>query len=208
MIALIQRHLEAIYDIEAPDIRDFLVDSDAVATLLGEDARAAREWVLVRQEPSVLGEPGDVDIGVYVHADDLAAVDERTPAEAVRDRLPAWCVVTEGVSHFLLLVRRAARDETVSMLELEVQAEVDKFVTARLHVGPDPSLRHRLFRDAALADGLDEAERERYREAGRLADRYCGRLERCRDVAGLLTELRAFYRRPGHARLDMLRRAA
>ncbi len=202
MIALIQRHLQAIYDIDAPDIRDFLVDAEAVRALLGDDARASREWVLVRQADD------DVDIGVYLHADDLCAVDARTPADAVRDALPAWCSVTEGVSHFLLLFRRASREETVSMLELETQAEVDKYVTARLHVGPDPSLRRRLFHDATLADGLDHAERERYREAGRLADRYCERLERHRDVAALLTELRSFYRRTGHARMDMLRRAA
>ncbi|MDO9280497.1 MAG: hypothetical protein Q7U06_01215 [Pseudomonadota bacterium] len=202
MIALIQRHLEAIYDIEAPDIRDFLVDEADVLALLGTSARVAREWVLVRQADD------DVDIGVYLHADDISAVDARTPAEAVRDALPAWCTVTEGVSHFLLLVRRAAREETVSLLELETQAEVDKYVTARLHVGPDPTLRRRLFRDATLAEGLDSAERDRYREAGRLADRYCERLERHRDVSALLTELRGFYRRTGHARMDMLRRAA
>ena len=202
MIALIQRHLQAIYDIEAPDIRDYLVDAEAVRAILGDGARPAREWVLVRQADE------DVDIGVYLHADDIEAVEARTPAEAVREALPAWCAVTEGVSHFLLLVRRAARDETVSLLELETQAEVDKFVSARLHVGPDPSLRRRLFREASLADGLDAHERERYREAGRLADRYCERLERHRDVAALLAELRVFYRRTGLARMDLLRRAA
>ncbi|MDP2314064.1 MAG: hypothetical protein Q8P41_14270 [Pseudomonadota bacterium] len=202
MIALIQRHLQAIYDIEAPDIRDFLVDEAAVRELLGDAQRSSREWVMIRQADE------DVDIGVYLHAEDLDAVDARTPAEAVRDALPAWCTVTEGVSHFLLLVRRAAREETVSLLELETQAEVDKYVTARLHVGPDPTLRRRLFHDAVLAEGLDSEERERYREAGRLADRYCERLERQRDIAALLTELRVFYRRTGHARMDLLRRAA
>ncbi len=202
MIAQIQLHLEAIYNIEGPDIREFLVDQEAVATVLGEHARPAREWVLVREAD------GGLDIGVYVHADDLRELEACTPAEAVRSSLAAWCAVTEGVSHFLLLVRRASREETVSLLELEVQAEVDKFVTARLNAGPDPTLRRRLFRDASLSPGLDAAERERYLEAGRLADRYCGRLERCRDVAALLAELRRFYRRPGHARMDMLRRAA
>jgi hypothetical protein len=203
MIDLVQRHLCAIYDIEAPDIRDFLLDREAVAGLLGEEARPAREWVLVRQDDE------GVDIGVYVDEEDLRALETaRTPAEAVRDALDSFCVVTEGVSHFLLLARRAARDEPVSMLELEAQAEVDKFVTARLHVGPDPTLRQRILREARLADGLDEAERERYAEAGRLADRYCARLERTRHVDALLAELRSFYRRPGHARMAWMRNAA
>lgn len=203
MIATVQRHLQAIYDIEAPDVRDFLVGEEQVREVLGEGARPAREWVLVREAEDA------VDIAVYVHAEDLAAVEAApTPADAVRDALPAYCNVIEGVSHFLLLFRRATREEQVSLLELETQAEVDKFVTARLHVGPDPSLRRRLFHDARLAEGLGEEERERYHEAGRLADGYCRRLERHRDVSGLLTELRAFYRTSGHARLRMLRRAA
>jgi hypothetical protein len=145
---------------------------------------------------------------VWIQDADLRAVEDRTPADAVRDALPAFCAITEGVSHFLLLVRRAAREETVSLLELETQAEVDKYVTARLHVGPDPTLRKRIFGDVRLADGLTAEECERYTEAGRLAERYCTRLERLRDVASLLAELRAFYRLPGHARMDRLRRAA
>ncbi|MFZ5476580.1 MAG: hypothetical protein ACOZNI_07370 [Myxococcota bacterium] len=203
MIARVQRHLEAIYDIEAPDIRDYLLDREAVTELVGEPSRAAREWVFVRQD-------GDgVDIGVYVDPEDLRALDAAaSPAEAVRDALDSFCVVTEGVSHFLLLARRAARDETVTLLELETQAEVDKFVTARLHVGPQPDLRRRILRDARLADGLGDAERERYTEAGRLADRYCAKLEKTRHVDALLCELRTFYRRPGHARMELLRKAA
>lgn len=202
MIARIQRHLEAIYDVEAPDVRGFLVGEEEVRALLGEGARPSREWVFVRQD-----EEG-VDIGVYVHDEDLAAVDGKSPSEAVRDVLPAFCAVTEGVSHFLLLFRRAMREEPVSLLELEAQAEVDKFVTARLHVGPDPALRRRLFRDVRLAEGLGEEERARYTEAGRLADRYCRGLERLPHVDGMLAELRAFYRQPSHARLRRMRAAA
>lgn len=201
MIAAIQRHLHAIYDVEAPDVRDFLLGEAEVRELLGASARPAREWVLVRQAEDA------VDIGVYVHPGDLASVEGRTPAEAVRDSLAAFCNVTEGVSHFLLLFRRAAREETVSLLELETQAEVDKYVTARLHVGPDPELHRRLFEDAQLTEGLGPEERERYTEAGRLAARYCRWLDRIPHVDGLLAELRGFYRRPGHARMQRLRAA-
>ena len=73
MIGLIQRHLEAIYAIEAPDIHDFLVDAATVREVLGDAARPAREWVLVRQTDE------DVDIAVYFHEDDVRDVDGRTP---------------------------------------------------------------------------------------------------------------------------------
>jgi hypothetical protein len=201
MIDLVQRHLQAIYDVEAPDVRDYLVDAEQVREVCGE-MRPAREWVLVRQD----GE--DVGLAVYIHAEDLEAVANRTPVEAVCDALPAWSAVTEGVSHFLLLIRRVCRAEPVSLLELEAQAEVDKYVTARLHVGAHPELRRRLLREATLAPGLDVDEQGRYTEAGRLADRYCGQLDRLRDTEALLAELRRFYRMSGHARMDRLRHAA
>lgn len=201
MIALVQRHLQAIYDIEAPDVRGFLIDAAQVQEACGE-LRGAREWVLVRQDGDAL------EIAVYVHADDLAAIAAHSPAQAVRQELPAWSAVTEGVSHFLLLVQRALREEPISLLELEAQAEVDKWVTAHLHLGPDPALRRRLLRDATLADGLEDHERERYTLAGRLADRYCGFLERLPHTDALLAELRRFYRLSGPSRLDRLRHAA
>lgn len=201
MIGLIQRHLEAIYAIEGPDVREFLVDAEAVGQVAG-GLRPNREWVLVREEEE------EVAIAVYVQAEDLAAVEGRSPAEAVSDALGAFCAITEAVSHFLLLVRRAARAERVSLLELEAQAEVDKYVTARLHGAPGPELRRRLFRDAALATDLSPDERARYAEAGRLADRYCTSLERLPHVDATLDELRRFYRLPPAARLDRLRRAA
>lgn len=201
MIDLIQRHLEAIYAVEAPDVRDFLVDAAEVRAIGGE-LRAAREWVLVRED-------GDgVSLGVYIHEEDLSAVRNRTPSEAVDEALPAWCSVTEGVSHFLLLHHRAVREEPVSLLELEAQAEVDKFVTARLHVGSHHGLRHRLFHTSTFAEGVEGEEKARYAEAGRLADRYCAVLERISDVDALLGELRRFYRLSGADRMGRLRRAA
>jgi hypothetical protein len=139
-------------------------------------------------------------------------VETLEPHEALEHALGPWAAVTEGVSHFLLLFRRAARDEEVSMLELEAQAEVDKVVTASLVLGGSADAsrraRERLLRGATLAEGLSADEHERYTLAGRFADRYCARLEQLRDVAARLTELRAFYRQPGHARMERLRRAA
>ena len=60
------------------------------------------------------------------------------------------------------------------MLELEAQAEVDKFVSARLH-HPHRSVDwwRKLFREASLSAGLSEAESARYVEAGRLAAGFC-----------------------------------
>ncbi len=200
-LSLAQRHLEAIYAIEAPPVDEFLIDRE-VAEQIASGARVGRESVLVHE---VDGEAG---IAVFVDPGIVERVAAHPPGEAANADLDAFAVVTEAVSHFLLLVHRARRDEGVSLLELETQAEVDKFVTARLATRSASGLRDRLFRDASLDPGLGDEERERYATAGRLANRYCAQLERLPHVDALLVELRGFWRLSGHARMDRLRRAA
>jgi len=200
-LSLAQRQLQAIYAIEAPPVADFLVDREE-AQQIAPGARVGREAVLVHE---VAGEAG---IAVFVDPSIVERVAAHPPGEAANADLDAFAVVTEAVSHFLLLVHRARRDEGVSLLELETQAEVDKFVTARLLSRSAAGLRDRLFRDAALDPALDEEERQRYTTAGRLADRYCAQLERLPHVDALLVELRGFWRLSGHARMGRLRRAA
>jgi hypothetical protein len=205
VLRVIQEHLESIYRIDgAPDVREFLVDEEAVSQLLGPGRRHAEEWVLVREDADGL------DIGVYIDAGHLAALaGSDTPMQALDSSFRAFCAATEGVSHFLLLVDRARRSEPVSMLELEAQAEVDKYVSARLHCpGRAREWHTRLFKDASFAPDLSTEERERYREAGRLAAGFCGTLDECRTVDRLLTEVRAFWREPPTKRLETMRRLA
>ena len=94
----------------------------------------------------------------------------------------------------------AARDKAVSLFELELQAEVDKFVTTglllRAQIGREPDGLHAwLFDSPTLAAELEEHERDRYRRANRYAARYCQRLTLGRDGEGAAhRELRHFYR--------------
>ena len=95
------------------------------------------------------------------------------------------------------------------MLELEAQAEVDKFVSACLH-HPDRSGEwwQRLFREANLADGLCPEEISRYLEAGRLAAGFCAVLETQPHVDAMLRYLREFWRASGAQRLEAMRKMA
>ena len=92
----------------------------------------------------------------------------------------------------------AAGHRRVSALELELQAEVDKFVCCALLQGRTPDLRRRLYRDVTFAADLDADERDRYRTANAEAARYAEGLERrfVREdrVVDMLGELRRFYR--------------
>lgn len=201
MLALVQQQLQALYRTEAPDVRRFLVDRQGLDTILGPGQRPADEWVLVHEDGEGL------DLAVFVDAPHIEALAGASgPAEAVRCCFRALCAAVEGVSHFLLLVDRARRGEPVRMLELEAQAEVDKYLCAALH-HPDEAegWRERLFRDAALADGLSVEEQARYAEAARLADAWCADLERLPHVQAVLERQRAFWRRSGSSRLEQMR---
>jgi hypothetical protein len=90
----------------------------------------------------------------------------------------------------------------VSQLELELQAEVDKYVTCLLVTSPardvSVALRARLYGDCTYEPDLDGDERARYRAANDNAQRYAAYLESAfvapRRIPEMLAELRRFYR--------------
>jgi hypothetical protein len=102
----------------------------------------------------------------------------------------------------------------VSLLELEVQAEVDKFVLLLLHLWrrglrrTSASLRRRLFERVRYHPHLDGEELSRYREANRLGGGYArwleGRFVDDADIEGLLRELRQIYRLGGGEKISYL----
>ncbi|MCA9623950.1 MAG: hypothetical protein KC731_33235 [Myxococcales bacterium] len=117
--------------------------------------------------------------------------------------LDALCQVVEGVSHFVLVTHRARRDLSTSQLELELQAEVDKWLL--LALGREPrerqrraAVKDRLFEGVSFADPAGTERGDRYRKAHRLARRFIERLERRYLREGRHEDVRAalfeFYR--------------
>lgn len=207
MLEAIQAHLEAIYGVRT-DVRAeaFVVDA-ASAAQLGATEHGADEQLLVLEADDGL------ELGLFFAPALLNRLrDCAHPAEALAQDLDGYCLLTEGVSHFLYLVNTAAQGRTVSLLELEAQAEVDKFVSALLHrwadgAGHARELFARLFERIGFRSGMSEAEQYRYREANRLAKNYCTRLfphVRSRRLERLLSELRYSYRLGAEAKLSYL----
>jgi hypothetical protein len=193
--------LARLYDAPVDfDISDFLVtDRRGVASYL-EDHHTD-EQVLVEET-----EHG-VKIGVYIDERVLDRLEQVNPLQSLNEEnLSDYCTALEGVSHFQYLVWNAARSRPVSLLELEVQAEVDKYAAATLLMttqreGRFPSdLHSRLFHRIGFAPGLDTQTLQRYQEANRHAARFCRRLDekflrrRQARPEGWLAELRRFYR--------------
>jgi hypothetical protein len=206
MIDRVQAHLEAIYGITcAARAEGFLVDREA-AVLLGATGRADEELLVAEGD-------GELELALYLAPALLHRLKpyETGPVHSLLEReLDGFCQVAEGVSHFVYVTHTAIHGRTVSLLELEAQAEVDKFALCLLHrwgegVGEwAEELLRRLFDRVSYRAKLSEAERWRYEEANRLSRNFCSRLMghvSGRRLERLLSELRYAYRLGAEAKL-------
>lgn len=172
----VQSGLERVYQLErVVDVGDFVSGARS-----GE-----REALLLRETEGVL------------------EVSLRLPHLNGDAGLDAFCQIIEGVSHFVYVVERARSERSASQLELELQAEVDKWVVlaaSMLSFDADCSarLRSRLYERVAYEHQPDSELGERYRVANEVAHRFVRRLERdyvkparFREMRG---ELRHFFR--------------
>lgn len=199
MLERILRHIDRIYDLGlSVRISDYLISSEACAEL-GADTDCSS--VLVRQ-----GEDDEeIGLGVYIDAGKLGRLERlNLDSDVSSENLAVLCDAIEEVSHFAYLLFCASLEKAVTQLELELQAEVDKFITLTLLLaagnrGRVPlNLHERLFGDVRLRSGMDPGQRERYLAASSLAARYCSRVVQTHLARGRLTpllpELREFYR--------------
>ncbi len=117
--------------------------------------------------------------------------------------LDGVCQIIEGVSHFVYVATRASQDRTATALELEIQAEVDKYVVLAgdiesLDVERSARLRERLYEQVAFLHGETSELGERYRIANRVASRFVRRLEARyvgeRRFGEMRREMHAFFR--------------
>lgn len=197
----LQDLLTDIYDLSAqPQVDDFLF-TDRARLPPTLDASGTDEQVLVQQQGDAAA------IGVFL---DQALLQRLTSANPLRtlngaNLADCWSAL-EGVSHFLYLAWNAGHDRGVSLLELELQAEIDKYVACWWLLREQqpqryPAELHRLLFERCRVDGRLAGEQAGlYRQANRYAARYCQRLQRrlsqpgSEDRGDALLELRRFYR--------------
>lgn len=206
-----------IYDVRIThDVYDFLV------TDRGELPPAARastsdEQLIVAQPSS--SEGGEVGVSLYLDPALLERLQRADPIASLHvGNVADYWTALEGVSHFLYLAWNAGHDKPVSLLELEMQAEVDKYVASYWLLRrqfperfPAELLRllfERTRIDPALADGREDL----YREATRYAQRFCRKLERSLrnspSRGEVLAELRRFYRLTNARKVAHIERTA
>ena len=199
-VARIQDDLESLYRLERGlDVASFVVRRSELAEL-PDIAGAAGEGE--RPEQVLIREGDELEVSLVL---DDELLDPGTPWD-----LDRFCSCAEGVSHLLYIALAAEREAQVSRLELELQAEIDKFALLFLCAGMGGSaLMKRLFVGFQLREAVQcEAEQQRYIEANRLAHQYCRYLEarfgRNERTEPLVLELRRTYRMGGARKLSYI----
>jgi hypothetical protein len=197
----LQEMLAGIYDLPVHyKVYDFLFTE---RERLPQTVRESR----TDEQVLVLDEGGAAAVGLFLDAQLLERLAAANPIEALHaGNLSDYWTALEGVSHFIYLAWNAGHDRGVSLLELELQAEIDKYVSSWLLLreqDPEryPAELHRLLFERTRIEPRLAGERcELYREANQYAARFCRRLERQFSAEGAplrreaLAELRRFYR--------------
>lgn len=206
-IAELQSRLQSYYELDlAYRVEDFLTTDRELAQALGGDHQHQPRERLLLQESG-----DELSMSLYLDAELLDGFrGNDSLAGTGRHQFADLSLVLEGVSHFVYMAWCAGHEREVSLLELELQAEVDKFVLLLLLQAERgqhefAGLHRWLFEDARFAETLDDEQRQRYVTANRFAARYCWMLgqnfRRYQDRQHWYKELRRFYRLQHDAKL-------
>lgn len=201
MLQPLQRLLETINDAACGhDVRDFLITERAQLPRERHQHAADEELVLLQQ-------PHQHYLALYIDAAVLARLGEHDPLRTLDStNIADFWTVLEGVSHFSYLMWSARHDRGISQLDLELQAEVDKYVISfwllrAQHPGHAPrELHHALFTRTRVNPELSPAHQQLYAAASRYAARFCAWLQQLllsgRPAARrrAIAALRRFYR--------------
>jgi hypothetical protein len=208
----LQTWLTDFYALElAYDVQDFLITDRTLARALDRGGRENDEKLLIAEEN------GEAAISLYLEQDLVDRLVRNDPTARLDERnLADFWTALEGLSHFTYYVHCASHDRAVTLLEMELQAEVDKFVaTAALlraqGVQPPRRLHEWLFTQTRFAEELSLVEQERYARANHYAAKYCRKLwPRLASGSGFdsaRAELRRFYRLARNAKIDHIEAA-
>lgn len=160
-------------------------------------------------------------MSLFLDPEMLDRLQSHDPNDGLDQHNVADCwTALEGISHFLCVAHHAEHDRPVSLLTLELQAEIDKYIASFLLLRRrDPhrfptELHSLLFQRARIDPRLAAGRESLYRRASRYAARFCAKLEPrlralCRSGDGSWqADLRRFYRLTDLGKLNYIERIA
>lgn len=183
ILTQIQEEIEGIYNFPSTlPIENFLIDRQRLIEWLPESQnRNVPETIILREQAD------QIELGVFIDPKVIGHLENLSPWRHLSlKNLESFCTAVEGVSHFLNLISRMKNSRPISHLELELQAEVDKYllcllVLDRQGVGRATQvLLQILFERYQIYHDLKNEEKDRYELANRLAHQFCHRLEKLR----------------------------
>jgi hypothetical protein len=219
LLTRLQGLISGIYDVSiAHDVYDFLVTDRGRLPAVARTGHADEELIVAQPTPE---NGGEVGMSLYLDPELLKRLSLEDPMVRLHDgNVADYWTALEGVSHFLYLAWNAGHDRPVSLLELEMQAEIDKYVASYWLMreqlpGRFPSeLLRLLFERTRIDSRLARGREAMYRDASRYAEKFCRRLEQslrgARGDSGgeVLAELRRFYRLTNARKLAHIERSA
>ncbi len=206
----LQRSIERIYDVGGVSrIMEYLIDGKMLQKF------SEIQDVEIREGVYILEEKRETHVGVFLKPERFEAFEHGSPLESLgQENIEDFLTVIEEISHFVYLMWSFGKKRPVSQLSLELQGEVDKYLTTVFHLaaqngGHFPSeVLQRLFGEPRWVEGVDGEVQERYQLANKLAYRYCVHLEKeffhRANLPALLQELRRFYRRDLQSKLSKI----
>ena len=211
----LQEQIGAIYDVSVThDVYDFLVTSRQALPAEARESESDEELI-------VASEADAVGVSLYLDPALLDRLQHANPMVRLNESNVAdYWTALEGVSHFLYFAWNTGHDKPVTLLELELQAEIDKYVASYLLLKqqyPDrfpAELLHVLFERTRIDSRLANGREHLYRAATRHAQKFCTRLSQTlRDSHsalenGVLAELRRFYRLTDSRKVEHIERGA
>lgn len=205
LINTIQQQLQTIYQLPQDlSIEDFLINQETLEKLKKQPCHL----------PSTLNHKGlmllfpeedELSLAIYLNDQVLHNLHRHDPFLGLNEKnILDFCIMAEEVSHFIYATWKARHSIQITKLELELQAEVDKFVLCTLYCTHHEtginslSLKELLFETFSIEKELPVESRNRYSTASKLALHYCHFLERNfikKDhLPKMMEELRRFYR--------------
>jgi len=177
---LIQDQLQEIYDLELHhQVDDYLITDQLIASSIesNSESRQIDEKLLVFEESD------NLNVSLYLAEELLLSLERNNPFQNLNtENLNDYCTALEGVSHFIYLTWNATHDRPVSQLELELQAEVDKFVSI-IHLSRTQgislqwqAISKHLFTNCSFDPLLAPHELVRYQTASDHAHHFCNQL--------------------------------
>lgn len=113
--------------------------------------------------------------------------------------------MAEEISHFIYLIWSKSNEKKITLLDLEIQAEVDKFLLASNFLQSQETVFQKMFQTFMFRKNLLKDEENRYIEATRLGKKLAINLRSKKiPLSEKINWLRFFYRQNPSSRISMI----